>query len=57
MTQGGPGNSTKTAVYYIYEKAFKDLEINYACTIGLILFLAILILSIINLKISRNPTL
>jgi putative chitobiose transport system permease protein len=54
MTQGGPRNSTKTVVYYIYEKAFKDLEINYACTIGLILFLVILVLSIINLNLSRN---
>ena len=54
MTQGGPGNSSKTVVFYVYEKAFKELEINYACTIGLILFLVILFLSIINLKISRN---
>jgi putative chitobiose transport system permease protein len=54
MTQGGPGNSSKTVVFYVYEKAFKELDINYACTIGLILFLVILFLSIINLKISRN---
>ena len=58
MTQGGPLNHSKTVVYYVYEKAFQDLEINYASAIGLVLFLFILILSIINLKISRNtPTL
>ena len=57
MTQGGPSNSTKTVVYYLYEKAFQDLEINYACTIGLILFVIIFMLSIINLKISQNSTL
>lgn len=57
MTQGGPLNHSKTVVYYVYEKAFQDLEINYASAIGLVLFLFILILSIINLKISRNtPT-
>jgi len=57
MTQGGPLNNSKTVVYYVYEKAFQDLEINYASAIGLVLFLFILILSIINLKISRNtPT-
>lgn len=57
MTQGGPLNHSKTVVYYVYEKAFRDLEINYASAIGLVLFLFILILSIINLKISRNtPT-
>ena len=54
MTQGGPRNSSKTVVYYLYERAFQDLDINYACTIGLVLFLGILGLSIINLRLSRN---
>jgi putative chitobiose transport system permease protein len=53
LTQGGPYNSSKTIVYYIYEKAFKELEVNYACTIGLVLFLIILVLSILNLKFSN----
>jgi putative chitobiose transport system permease protein len=54
MTQGGPRNSSKTVVYYVYERAFQDLEINYACTIGLVLFLVILALSLLNLKLSSN---
>ena len=54
MTQGGPRNSSKTVVYYLYERAFQDLDINYACTIGLVLFLGILGLSILNLRLSRN---
>lgn len=49
MTQGGPRNSSKTVVYYIYEQAFEKLEISYACTIGLALFLVILALSAIRL--------
>jgi len=53
MTQGGPRNSSKTVVYYLYEQAFQNLEISYACTIGLVLFLGILGLSIINLQISQ----
>lgn len=57
MTQGGPRNSSKTLVYYLYEHAFNNLEISYACTIGLVMFLAILILSIINLKLSGSNTL
>ena len=52
MTQGGPRNSSKTVVYYLYERAFQDLDISYACTIGLVLFLGILGLSIINLKLT-----
>lgn len=54
MTQGGPRNSSKTIVYYLYEQAFQNLEMSYACTIGLVLFLAILGLSILNLKLSNS---
>ncbi|HEY9636815.1 MAG TPA: sugar ABC transporter permease [Coleofasciculaceae cyanobacterium] len=54
MTQGGPRNSSKTVVYYLYEQAFSNLEISYACTIGLVLFLVILGLSILNLKLSQT---
>ncbi|BAY99169.1 binding-protein-dependent transport systems inner membrane component [Tolypothrix tenuis PCC 7101] len=56
MTQGGPLNSSKTIVYYLYEQAFTNLEISYACTIGLVLFLIILGLSILRLIISREST-
>ncbi|MBE9208280.1 sugar ABC transporter permease [Nostoc sp. LEGE 06077] len=53
MTQGGPLDSSKTIVYYLYEQAFSNLEISYACTIGLVLFLIILGLSVLRLAI--NP--
>jgi putative chitobiose transport system permease protein len=55
MTQGGPLNSSKTIVYYVYEQAFQSLEISYGCTIGLVLFLLILGLSMLRLTLSRNP--
>ena len=54
MTQGGPRNASKTVVYYVYSSAFKDLDMGYACTIGLALFLIILALSFIRLVLS-NP--
>lgn len=54
MTQGGPRNSSKTVVYYIYEQAFQDLEISYACAIGLVLFLVILALSLLRLVLVGN---
>lgn len=53
MTQGGPLNSSKTIVYYLYEQAFQNLEIGYACTIGLILFLFVLGLSVIRLALTQ----
>lgn len=58
MTRGGPLNSSKTIVYYVYEQAFDptNLEISYACTVGLALFLIILVLSVIRLSLSRQAT-
>lgn len=53
MTQGGPRNSSKTIVYYVYEQAFQELEISYACTIGLALFLVILVLSILQISMQN----
>ena len=53
MTKGEPLNSSKTVVYYLYERAFQDLEMSYACAIGLVLFLIIFGLSILNLKLGQ----
>ncbi|MDY6804477.1 MAG: sugar ABC transporter permease [Cyanobacteriota bacterium] len=55
MTQGGPRNSSKTIVYYLFERGFEDLEIGYACSIGLVLFLMILGLSVWRLSMERSP--
>ncbi|MGA1622579.1 MAG: carbohydrate ABC transporter permease [Synechocystis sp.] len=56
MTQGGPLNASKTVVYYVYERAFQDLEMNYASAIGLVLFGVIFVFSLINLKLSGSET-
>ncbi|MBE9225010.1 sugar ABC transporter permease [Phormidium sp. LEGE 05292] len=56
MTQGGPRNSSKTVVYYLYDQAFRNLEISYACTIGLVLFLIILGLSILRIVFGNSSS-
>ncbi|MFY8148079.1 MAG: carbohydrate ABC transporter permease [Prochlorococcaceae cyanobacterium] len=48
MTQGGPADATRTLVYYVYDQAFAELEISYACTVGLALFLMVLLLSLVR---------
>jgi putative chitobiose transport system permease protein len=53
MTRGGPNNSSATIVYYLFDKAFGELEISYACTIGLVMFLMILTLSILRLSVEK----
>lgn len=54
MTRGGPLGSSKTIVYYVYEQAFDptNLDVSYACTVGLALFLIILVLSLLRLTVN-----
>lgn len=57
MTQGGPADATRTIVYYVYDQAFAELEISYACTLGLALFLLVLLLTLVRLAFSGDRTL
>jgi len=57
MTQGGPADSTRTLVYYVYDQAFSELEISYACTVGLALFLIVLLLSLIRFLFATDQPL
>ncbi|WP_404445659.1 sugar ABC transporter permease [Sutcliffiella horikoshii] len=50
MTGGGPLNSSKTLVFYIYQEAFEKLQMGYASAAGVVLFLITLIFSVINIK-------
>ncbi|MFE1242918.1 carbohydrate ABC transporter permease [Fictibacillus sp. NPDC058756] len=57
MTGGGPLNSSKTLVFYIYQEAFEKLRMGYASAVGVILLLITLVLSIFNLKVmSKKET-
>ena len=54
MTQGGPADAPRTIVYYVYDQAFAELEISYACTVGLALFVVVLGLSLIRLAVAGD---
>lgn len=49
MTTGGPLNSTKTIVYYIYEKAFENLDLGYASAMAVILLIIVMAFSLVNI--------
>ncbi len=49
MTKGGPLNSTKTIVYYIYEKAFENLDLGLASAMAVVLLLIVIVFSVINI--------
>ncbi|MCY4084936.1 MAG: sugar ABC transporter permease, partial [Cyanobacteria bacterium MAG COS1_bin_9] len=57
MTQGGPADATRTIVYYVYDQAFAELEISYACTLGLALFLLVLLFTMIRLAFAGDRSL
>ncbi len=49
MTKGGPLNSTKTIVYYIYERAFENLDLGYASAMAVVLLVIVMAFSMINI--------
>ena len=51
MTKGGPINSTQTIVYYIYERAFENLDLGIASAAAVILLVLVLIFSFVNLLV------
>ncbi|MEB3243761.1 MAG: sugar ABC transporter permease [Cyanobacteriota bacterium] len=57
MTQGGPADSTRTLVYYVYDQAFGELDISYACTVGLALFLIVLLLGLLRTAVAGERAL
>jgi multiple sugar transport system permease protein len=50
-TQGGPLNSSLVLVYFIYQKAFKFLEVGYASSAAFILFAIVLVLTVFQVKL------
>ena len=54
MTKGGPLDSSKTIVYYIYERAFENLDLGIASAASVILLLIVLVLSILNFTLFEN---
>ena len=53
MVKGGPGDATRTVVMLIYESAFKNIELGYAAAIAAMLFLVILLVTIIQFRLSK----
>ena len=52
--EGGPLNSTKPIVLYMYNKAFQSFEMGYAATISVVLFVIILTITLLQLRLMRE---
>ena len=54
MTQGGPGTSTYTLVYYIYKQAFSYYNMGYASAVAMILFLLLLCVTVVQWRHNKE---
>ncbi len=54
-TKGGPLNSTTVMVYYLYQEAFQYFHAGYAAAIAAVLFIAIAVITIVQLRVVRDP--
>ena len=54
MTEGGPLNSSNVYVHYLYQNAFQWFRAGYASAMALILFIFIMIITLIQNKLSKN---
>jgi len=54
MTSGGPERATHFYTFYLYNLAFEDLRMGYACAMAWILFLIILGLTLLATKVSAK---
>lgn len=53
MTQGGPQDSTRTLVYFIYQQGFQYRKFGYACAIAVVFFIIVVTLSFVLKRIIK----
>ncbi|QWB27952.1 MULTISPECIES: carbohydrate ABC transporter permease [Streptomyces] len=54
LTNGGPGDSTRTVVMVIYETAFEQLRFGEASAVGVLLFALIMAVTALQFRLSRR---
>jgi multiple sugar transport system permease protein len=52
-TTGGPANSTRVIVYYIYENAFAFFKMGYASALSVVLCLVLVVFTLIQMRLLR----
>jgi multiple sugar transport system permease protein len=54
LTQGGPGDSTKVLVYYLYQQAFQFQHFGYGATLSVLLFGIVLALTLLQWRLRKK---
>jgi multiple sugar transport system permease protein len=53
MTNGGPGNATESIVMLIYETAFRNFQMGYACALAVLVLAVIMFVTLAFLRTGR----
>ncbi len=54
MTHAGPGDATRTIVYYIYDTAFQYFRFGYGSAVAMLLFAILIVLTFLQVGMSRR---
>jgi multiple sugar transport system permease protein len=54
LTNGGPFNSTRTYVMYLYTQGFDSFRMGYASALAWIMFVIIFVFTLIQFKFQRD---
>jgi multiple sugar transport system permease protein len=54
MTNGGPLNRTSTIGFYLYDRAFRQLDMGYATAMAFALFAMIFVFTVVQWKYTRG---
>ena len=54
LTGGGPGSSTTTLVFYLYQQGFQGYEMGYASSIAWSLFLLIMVITFVQFRSQKR---
>jgi multiple sugar transport system permease protein len=54
LTNGGPGDASRSLVMYIVEIAFQQFQMGYASAIAITLFVIIMILTLIQFRLGQR---
>jgi multiple sugar transport system permease protein len=55
IADGGPQNSTITAVYWVFSQSFMSFHLGYGSALSMVLLGILVLISVIQLRLLRNP--
>ena len=54
FTNGGPGGATRYVVQYIYEKAFREMNLGYASALSMLMLVIMAVITVVQFSVSKG---